>query len=208
MQAGQTLKIGSLELKFVASDGLVIPAKLPGGGQPNPLCGGVPQLEDTGGEENVRSLGMVMSFGKTSILDLGDLTWNKEMELLCPNNKIGKVDVYFVTGHGMNISSSPPTAALDPLIAVMQNGRTKGSDEAVVKTIHTYNGLQGLWRSHASVKDPASNGDPDYIANLDQQPDRAYPIEMDITPAGQITVTNSRNQFSKTYTARASQKQK
>ena len=204
-KAGQILRIGTLQVQFVSSDGAVLDGPLPGAGAPNPLCAGVPKMDADGGEENVRSLGVLITFGKTRILDLGDLTWNKEMELLCPTNKIGKVDLYFVTGHGMDISSSPPTAALDPLVAVMENGPTKGSDEAVVKTIHTYPDLEGLWRAHASRKTPELNGDPNYLANLDQQPDHAYPIDIEITPAGKITVTNERNQFSKIYTSRDAQ---
>jgi competence protein ComEC len=206
MKTGQTLKIGSLELKFIAGDGSVIPGILPGAGQSNALCAGVPQLARNGGDENVSSLGMLITFGKTRILNLGDLTWNKELELLCPTNKVGKVDVYFVTGHGMDISSSPPTAAFDPLVAIMQNGPTKGGDQAVVKTIRTFPDLEGLWQAHAFTRNPELNGDPDYIANLDQ-PDKANSIEMDISPVGQIKVTNTRNQFSKSYTARAAQKQ-
>jgi beta-lactamase superfamily II metal-dependent hydrolase len=206
VRAGQTVDIGSLELKFVTSDGAVISSPLPGAGQANPNCDTGKPLPETGGEENVRSLGMLMTFGKTRILDLGDLTWGKELELLCPKNKIGKVDVYFVTGHGMNLSSSPATAALDPLVAVMQNGPRKGGDEAVMNTIYTYPSLKGLWQSHFSTRYPTLNADPDQIANLDGQPDRAFPLELDITRDGQIQVTNSRNHFSKTYLARAAQK--
>jgi beta-lactamase superfamily II metal-dependent hydrolase len=206
MQTGESLKIGSLDLKFIASDGVVIPKPLPGAGQPNSLCSGVPQLDHNGGEENVRSLGMLITFGKTHILNLGDLNWNKELELLCPANRIGKVDVYFVTGHGMDISSSPPTAAFDPLVAIMQNGSRKGGDAAVVKTLRTFPHLEGLWQEHAYTRNPELNGDPDYIANLDQQPDKANPISMEISPEGQIKVTNTRNEFSKSYIARAAQK--
>lgn len=200
---GQKLNIGSLHVEFVAGDGNEIEKPLPGAGQRNAYCAGVPQHANNGGEENVRSLGMVITFGKTRILDLGDLTWNKEIQLLCPVNKIGKVDVYFVTGHGMNLSSSPPTAALAPLVAVMQNGPKKGGDQEVIKTIDKYPGLQGLWMLHFSVRYPDLNGDPNYIANLNSAHDGQYPISLDITPAGKITVTNGRNQFSKTYTARA-----
>lgn len=205
-QVGQVLHIGSLNVEFVTSDGHVPDSPLPGAGQPNPLCAGVPQMERDGGEENVRSLGMLITFGKTRILDLGDLTWNKELELLCPVNKVGKVDVYFVTGHGMDISSSPPTAAFDPLVALMQNGRRKGGDEAVFKTLKTFPDLQGLWLDHYSARYPDLNPDPNTIANLDPQPDMAYPINLDITPAGKITVTNARNQFTQTYEARAAAK--
>ncbi len=202
-QVGQKLDIGSMHLQFVTSDGHVPDAPLPGAGQPNPLCTGVQPMDRNGGEENVRSVGTLITFGKTRILDLGDLNWNKEMELLCPANKIGKVDVYFVTGHGMDLSSSPPTGALDPLVAVMQNGPTKGGDEAVIKTVDGYPGLKGFWRLHYSVRYPSLNGDPDYIANLDGLPDKGYAIDLDIARDGDITVINGRNDFSKKYKARA-----
>lgn len=199
---GQDLKIGSLHLKFVASDAQVLDAPLPGAGQPNPLCAGVPELARDGGVENVHSLGMLITFGKTRILQLGDNSWNNELKLLCPVNKIGKVDVYFVTQHGMDLSSSPPTAALEPLVALMQNGPMKGGDEAPIKTVASFPNLEGFWRLHYSVRYPDLNPDPNYIANLNQQPDMAYPINLDITPSGKITVTNPRNGFTKTYESR------
>jgi competence protein ComEC len=204
-QVGQTLDVGSMHLQFVTSDGHVPDTPLPGTGQANSLCAGVPQMERDGGEENARSVGTLITFGKTRILDLGDLTWNKEIELLCPANKIGKVDIYFVTGHGMNLSSSPPTGALDPLIALMQNGPTKGGDQEPIKTVNSYPGLEGFWRTHYTVRYPDLNGDPGYIANLNAVPDQGYSIGLDITPRGIITVTNSRNNFSNTYKARAAQ---
>lgn len=199
---GQILHIGSMQIRFVASDGHVPSRPLPGAGQPDPLCAGVPKHSKTGGEENVRSLGMLITFGKTRLLYLGDLTWNMELKLLCPVNKIGKTDVYWVTGHGMNLSSSPPTAAFDPIVAIMQNGPTKGGDKAVIKTVEGYPHLKGFWRTHYSVRYPDLNGNPNYIANLNVLPEHSYPIDLDISPGGKITVTNGRNGFSKTYYAR------
>lgn len=204
-KVGEDLNIGSLHIKFVASNAQVLGTPLPGAGQPNPLCAGVPQMERDGGVENVHSLGMLITFGKTRILDLGDNSWNNELKLLCPVNKIGKVDVYFVTQHGMDLSSSPPTAAFQPLVALMQNGPMKGGDEPVIKTVSSYPGLEGFWRLHYSVRYPDLNPDPDYIANLNQPADAAYPISVDITPAGKVTVTNPRNGFSKTYESREAQ---
>jgi competence protein ComEC len=201
-KVGQKLDIGSLHLEFVTSNGQALEKPLPGAGQPNAACAGVPPLDCEGGIENVLSVGTLITFGKTRILDLGDLTWNMEVKLLCPVNKVGNVDVYFVTGHGMNLSSSPATIALDPLVALMQNGPTKGGDEEVIKTVRSYPDLGGLWATHYSVRYPDLNGDLNYIANLDQKPDEAHSIEVDVTPAGEIAVTNSRNNFSKTYKAR------
>ncbi len=200
--AGQSLDIGSLHIQFVAADGDVQSAPLPGGGQPNPYCRDAKPMAADGGEENNRSLGMLMTFGKTRIAYFGDLTWNKEIAVLCPANPIGKVDVYFVTGHGMNLSSSPPTAALDPLVAVMQNGGLKGGDQEVIRTVTSYPSLEGFWRSHYTVRYPDLNGDPDMIANLDWVPDQGYAIDLDVTPSGRVTVTNTRNHVSRNYQAR------
>jgi beta-lactamase superfamily II metal-dependent hydrolase len=204
-KAGDTLDVGSVHIQLLAADGDVPDAPLPGAGAPNPLCAGVPGHDNNGGEENVRSLGMLITFGKTRIVYLGDLTWNMEIKLLCPINRIGKTDVYFVTGHGMNLSSSPPTAALDPLVAVMQNGPTKGGDREVINTVAAYPHLQGFWRTHDTIRYPELNGDPNYIANLDWVPDQGYALALNISPGGDITVTNGRNNFSKSYKARAAQ---
>ena len=204
-QAGSSLDIGSMHIDFVTADGNVLSAPLPGAGAPNPDCAGVPHATNDGGDENNRSVGMRITFGRTHIVYLGDLTWNKEIELLCPFNKVGKTDVYFVTGHGMNLSSSPPTRAFDPLVAIMQNGPTKGGDQDVIAMVNSYPHLQGFWRTHYSVRYPDLNPDPNYIANLDVLPDQANSLVLDITPEGAITVVNGRNGFARSYKARAAQ---
>jgi beta-lactamase superfamily II metal-dependent hydrolase len=203
VRAGEMLDVGSLRIRFVASDGAVLDSALPGAGTSNSACANVPPPPRVGGDENNRSLGMLVTFGPTRILNLGDLTWEKEIALLCPTNKIGKVDVYFVTGHGMGLSSSPPTAALEPRVAIMQNGPLKGGDADVIQTVQAYPGLEGFWRTHDTVRYPALNGDPNYIANRDGVPDQGNAITLDITPTGAITVKNLRNSFSRTYRARA-----
>jgi beta-lactamase superfamily II metal-dependent hydrolase len=202
-EVGKTLNIGAMKLEFVTSDGHTLSAPLPGAGQPNPLCSGVAPMDRDGGEENVRSVGTLITFGGSRILYLGDLTWNKEVELLCPVNKVGKVDVYFVTGHGMDLSSSPPTGGLAPQVVVMQNGPTKGGDKVVIETVNKSPELKGFWRTHYTVRYPELNGDANYIANLESLPDEGNFISLDLSPAGEIVVTNSRNNFSKTYKARA-----
>ena len=47
--------------------------------------------------------GIIVTYGDFRMLDLGDLTWNKEYDLVCPANKLGPVDVYVVTHHGADI---------------------------------------------------------------------------------------------------------
>ena len=201
-QVGQQLDIGSMHLTFVTADGAVPDAPLPGAGQPNPLCAGVPDMARDGGEENSRSVGTLITFGKTRILELGDLSWNKEKALFCPTNKVGPVDVYIVTQHGSNLSSSPPSAAVDPIVAVMGNGPSKGGDDDPIRTVEHFPHLEGFWREHVAVAHPDLSGDPNYIANLDWIPDQNFTVDLSITPQGAITVSNGRNRFSKTYQAR------
>ena len=65
---------------------------------------------------------MVISLGKFRLGDFGDLTWNKEHYLACPNNLIGAVDAYVVSHHGQDISSLPMLVqAMRPRVAVMDS---------------------------------------------------------------------------------------
>jgi len=202
-KTGDTLDIGSMHLQFVSVAAQPLTAPLPGAGQPNPDCAGVQNMEKDGGAENHYSVSTLITFGKTRIAQFGDLSWNEEIKLLCPTNKVGKVDVYFVTQHGMDISSSPPTRALDPVVTIMGNGATKGGDKAPMEMVKSYPHIKdAFWMLHEDVRFPDLDPNADYIANLNQVPDNNYVLALAITPSGQITVTNQRNKFSKTYRAR------
>ena len=78
-------------MRIVSAAGDLITTPLPGAGQPNPLCRDY-TAKDPDPTENARSVGMVITFGRFRMLDLGDLTWNKEHDLVCPNNLLGTVD--------------------------------------------------------------------------------------------------------------------
>jgi beta-lactamase superfamily II metal-dependent hydrolase len=202
-KTGDTLDIGSMHVRFVSVASNVISTTLPEGGQQNPDCAGVPQMERDGGIENHYSVSSLITFGKTRIAAFGDLPWNEEIKLLCPANKIGPIDLYFVTQHGMDLSSSPPTRALDPIVSIMANGDLKGGDEAPMKMVESYaHHDQAFWLLHYTARYPALNPDMNFIANPDWVPDQNFYITATVTPAGQITVTNQRNHFSRTYKAR------
>ena len=112
-----------------------------------------------------------MTFGKVKLLDLGDLTWDKEMQLMCPVNKLGHVDVLIVSHHGWYQSSSPALVdAITPVVAIMDNGETKGGSTPTLETIRAIPGLQALWQLHYSKEGgPQHNTPAEYIANLQEQ---------------------------------------
>src|SRR6185312_4086766 len=119
---GDVLPITGFHATVVTADGAMIEKPLPGGGKANPFCA-VSETRPADKTENARSLGIEINFGALKLVDLGDLTWDKEMQLMCPVNRLGTVDVLIVSHHGWNQSSSPAYVhALHPRVAIMDNG--------------------------------------------------------------------------------------
>ncbi len=204
--AGELLPIPGMTVQVISSDGVVIPAALPGAGQSNPYCKDTEtRLVDQ--TENARSLGIEITFGALKILDLGDLTWNKEKNLMCPTNKLGHVDVLIVSHHGWNQSSSPALVdGISARVAIMDNGATKGGSPETLKLIRSAPGLQDLWQLHFSNEaGPQGNTDARYIANPlgadTPASDKAYALELTATPRGDLEVLNTRTGYRKKYPA-------
>jgi hypothetical protein len=157
---------------------------------------------------------------------LGDLTKNKEFELMCPTNRLGTVDVLLGLHHGQASSNSEVMVhALHPRVAIMNDGTRKGGEPDVMKTVHSSPGLEDLWQLHFSTLSGQEYTVPGmFIANTidDQQPTipiaptpapqpgpgatpapvhngTAYWIKLSAQVDGSFTVTNARNGFSKTY---------
>jgi hypothetical protein len=66
-------------------------------------------------------------------------------------------------------------------------------------------GIEGIWQGHLSLldKDPAHNTSPDMTANFEETVDcQGHAISASVAADGRFTMTNTRNGFSKTYTAR------
>jgi competence protein ComEC len=199
---GDALPVKGMQATIVSSDGALIEKPLPGAGQDNPYCKDAEQFPaDT--TENLRSLGTFITFGKLRILDLGDLTHDKEMQLICPTNKIGKLDIYIVSHHGWAQSSSPAFVyGLAPRVAIMDNGAKKGGTPSVLDIIRKSPGLEDLWQLHFSEEGGAThNVAAEFIANPDG-PDAANYLELTAHPDGSFEVFNSRTQKSKHYSAR------
>jgi beta-lactamase superfamily II metal-dependent hydrolase len=200
LKPGDSIEIGSLHLTAVTSDGATIDHPLPGAGGTIAECANMQPMERNGGEENARSLGVVLTFGQARIAAFGDLTWNMEQKLVCPQDKVGPVDLFIVTHHGSNFSNSPAMLhALQPRVAIMDNGARKGADVETFETVSKAPRLKRLWQLHLAERSDAKNNVPEaYIANLSATSDQHHSLQITVTRGAVITVTNDRTHLSET----------
>ena len=198
---GDVLPVQGMNVRVISADGMLLGDALPGAGEANPFCK-TSEVRPADQTENSRSLGVELTFGKLKILDLGDLTWDKEMQLMCPTNKLGHVDVYIVSHHGWYQSSSPALVnAIHARVAVMDNGAKKGGSIPALDTVLKAPGLETLWQLHFSEEGGTKhNTNERYIANIEGA-DRGHFLEMVAAKDGSFEVMNSRNKFVQKYPA-------
>lgn len=202
---GDVFHIGDMTVTIVAADARMIEKPLPGAGEENPSCAGMEGMAANGGEENARSTSSVITYGKVRIAAFGDLTWDREKDLFCPIDKVGKVDVLLASHHGTALSGSPAAVnAMAPIVAIVGNSARKGADAQRMKTIKASPRIEGVWQLHTTTVAPDVNVDADMIANpgTDQKSDMAYNLRLRIEKGGKITVINERNGYNKTYEAK------
>jgi competence protein ComEC len=224
---GMKIPLAGLDVLVVASAGETIKAALSGAGGANSYCASFKPGENNA--EDPMSVGTHVTFGKFRTIHLGDLTKNKEFELMCPNNRIGTVDVLLGLHHGVDTSNSEVLVhALRPRVAIMNNGTRKGGQPEVMKTLHASPGLENVWQMHFSQLSGQEYTVPGmFIANLTDEPLAAMPVGPIAAPQpgpaappaplhngtaywikvsaqadGSFTATNGRNGFSKIYRAR------
>jgi competence protein ComEC len=221
---GDKIPLGAANVLVVTSAGETIKTSLPGAGKANPTCSNFKPADNNA--EDPQSVGIHVTFGKFRTIHLGDLTRNKEFELMCPTNKIGTVDALLGLHHGQPSSNSIVLVhALRPRVAIMNDGTRKGGDPDTMTTVHSSPGLEDLWQLHFSLLSGQEYTPPGlFIANTVDDPIAAMPIAPQSLPQpgtnappapvhngkaywiklsaqadGVYTVTNSRNGFAKTY---------
>ncbi len=202
VRPGDRLQLGDVDIIFVSAGGQLVDA-LPTA-TANPLCTGAPQMPERPTDENPQSVGFVARFGTFDFVDLGDLTWAVENRLACPTNRIGPADLLQVSHHGLEISSAPQLVhALAPLVALMNNGPTKGGAVATFDTLKASPGIQDIWTLHRAINnDAAHNAVEALCANITTSPDGAHFVKASVARDGSYTLTNARNNEMRTYRSR------
>jgi beta-lactamase superfamily II metal-dependent hydrolase len=223
---GDRIAVAGLDWRIVQSAGKSIARPLSAAGAANAAaCATFERKPDPARpDDNSQSVGSVVTYGRFRVLDLGDLLWNNEHDLVCPRNMIGTVDLYMVTHHGLATSGSPQLVhTARPRVAVMQNGTRKGGEPVAFQILRASPGLEDIWTLHWSYAGGIEhNSAGAFIANVDsasaiagiltaapgqggagnQEHSPAHYIKISARADGSFTVTNTRNGFSKTYVKR------
>jgi competence protein ComEC len=225
-KVGDKIDMKDLNVQVVTSNGDTLKTPLAGAGAPNPYCATF--KEGTTNIEDPLSVGVYIAFGKFRTIHLGDVPTGKEFALMCPNDRLGAVDVLLAMHHGQNTSSSEVLVhAVRPRVVIINNGTRKGAQPDVMQRILSSPGLENLWQIHFSQLSGQEYTVPGmFIANHTDTEDVAMPVAPITSPApgpnapappahsgkaywiklsaktdGSFTVTNARNKFTKAYAA-------
>ena len=225
LRPGDKIPLKGAQVLVVAADEKML-ARPVNGGKRNPLCANAADMSPAG-FENARMVGLLLTYGRFTFLNLIDLDWRTELELVCPVNKVGKVTLYQTGRHGALDGAGAPAllGAIQPQVVVANNGPQKGLgavDKRIQPIVNMARpaapyeknaylrlarlpGLEGIWQGHLSLldKDPAHNTSEDMIASLEDTAEcKGNWIKASVGRDGKFTITNGRNGFSKTYAAR------
>ncbi len=147
--------------------------------------------KDPDTSENANSAVMVLDHGPFRFFDGGDLSWNLETQLVCPEDRVGQVDVYQTTHHGVDRSNNPVLiATLAPAVAVINNGPRHGGEAGTYAALAAQPGIQAIYQLHRNVQTgPGSNTRRELIANTDEAC-TGQMIEMSADPQGETYVVS------------------
>src|ERR1700674_4168173 len=203
---GDKISVAGLDVRVVSAAGNVLTEPMvgvPGAGAPNPLCRDAKLKEQDATPENFESIGLVVRYGGFRLLDLGDLTWNQEHALACPNNLIGTFTVFHTTRHGDPHSGAPQLMhAIRARVALMNNGERKGGSPEYWQTVHESPGLEDFWQLHRSAAGGADPNSPEqFLANLNET-DHGHYLKISANRDGSFSMFNERTKMTKEYPAR------
>ncbi len=154
------------------------------------------RMEKPDDSDNARSIALLLTYGPFKFFAGGDITWNVEHHLAHPVNRIGKVDLYQVTHHGLDQSNNTRLLqALDPTVAVAMNGPRKGIMPRTFKDLTALPHLKALYQIHCNTQyGDEGNTWPEFIANPKDNPDRGEFIKASVdAERGTFTVRIGRD---------------
>jgi competence protein ComEC len=200
---GNDLPLKTVDVTFVTANGGAIRKPLATGGNLNTYCDATADRNGADAED-ARTLGTFWHFGRFRMLDLSDLPWAMEKQLMCPTNLLGKVDLFLVSHHGSNDSNSPALVKdITPRVAILDNGPGRGGSSSTYNQLKTVNGLEDIWQLHYSEDGGKEHNTLETkIANLDDK-DGFY-LKVTAGEDGTFEIYNPRNKFTQHYRGKGS----
>ncbi|GHH09819.1 hypothetical protein GCM10008023_06950 [Sphingomonas glacialis] len=200
LKPGEQLFIDDLQITAVNSDRATVAEPLPGAGTTGYGCDRATVNDKLGGEENPRSLGVLIQWGAARILSLGDMTWDMENSLACPLDLIGPVDVMFADNHGSDNAMSPVFVdTIRPRVVVFNNGPLKGAAPNSIRAVQSSPRLQGAWQLHQAEASGAANVASEHIVNVSTPKDAIHTLRLNLWRDRAISVFNGRTKATAWY---------
>ncbi len=155
--------------------------------------------------DNANSVVTLLNFGEFDFLDTGDLTRNREFDLVCPKNHVGTVDVFQASHHGLDVSNHPALVrSIEPHVAIVNNGVTKGNMPLMFATLQETPSIKAVYQMHKTLReDGTSHNVPDeFIANHDKECQGSF-IKLSVAGDGKsYTISVPSTGHKKTYTCK------
>jgi len=141
------------------------------------------QMSKPDNSNNVRSIALVLTYGEFKFFAGGDITLNVEHHLAHPVNRIGKVDLYQITHHGLDRSNNTILLkTLSPTVAVAMNGPRKGIQPRTFAALTALPSLKAIYQIHYNTQyGNKGNTAPEYIANK-TDPKKGEYIKASVNP--------------------------
>ena len=199
LHPGDRLPISAVTVEVLAAAGRLTSKS----GSPNPLCAVYKQADEIASDvEDNQSIGLLITFGKFRMLDLADLEAHRSHDLVCPDNRIGTVDVYNVNVHGQFKGIAPElVGTVRAPVIIQANGARKGADSQTWPALRSAPGVRDIWQLHFSLNAGKDENPPDdFIANLEPTDGFKW-IRISVLSDGTFHVVNTRNGFTVGYRA-------
>jgi beta-lactamase superfamily II metal-dependent hydrolase len=180
-ELAQSAAAGKLSLQVLAARQALAPGGPARGNAA--LCKSL-ESHEPDSSDNANSVVLLLELGPFRFFDGGDLTWNVESRLVCPDDRVGPVDVYQSTHHGLDQSNNAVLVkTLQPRVVVFNNGPRKGAEPGTFATVAATPSVEGVYQVHRNVREGASNAAPAHIAN-EPEACAGNPIQMSVEPTG------------------------